>query len=110
MMRIRRICAVSVVATCALAMGVWARAQGNAAVVREQRANSLNGTVVDKVGMPVGAVAIAECSEGFRDCVDVAKSDGDGRFKIASAQRGKVHYLRFLSPGMNEEREIVTLS
>jgi len=61
-------------------------------------------------GAPVAGVAVAECSAGFKDCVARARSGKDGHFTIQSKRKGRVHYLRFDLPGMDEERETITLS
>ncbi len=91
-------------------MGVAAFGQGNVAVFSAQRASSLSGIVVDGMDAPVPGVAVAECSDDFKECIEVARSDEGGRFSIQSARKGKVHYLRFDLPGMDEARVTVTLS
>lgn len=75
-----------------------------------QRASSLSGIVVDVEAAPTANVAVAECSAGFKDCVTVAHSDKEGGFSVHSTHAGKIHYLRFDLPGMDEERVTVTLA
>jgi hypothetical protein len=95
---------------CALLMGTACFAQGNEAVLSAQRASSLSGIVVDGEGVPTADVAVAECSADFKDCVTAAHTDRDGLFSVRSTHAGKVHYLRFDLPGMDEARVTVTLS
>jgi hypothetical protein len=95
---------------CSLLKGTCAFAQGNVAILTAVHASSLSGIVVDREGTPTAAVAVAECSAGFEGCVTVAHSEKDGHFSVHSTHAGKVHYLRFDLPGMDEERVTVTLS
>jgi hypothetical protein len=55
-------------------------------------------------------VSIAECSADFKECVTLTKSDEDGKFAVHSSQKGKIHYLRFLSPGWCVGEVTVTLT
>ena len=110
MLHTRRFCVALGFIWCSLWMGTDALAQGNEAVDHAQRANSLSGIVVDMAGAPVTGVAVAECSAGFKDCVSEARSGKDGHFTIQSNRKGTVHYLRFDLPGLDEERETITLS
>jgi hypothetical protein len=101
---------IASVVTFVLLPTVFATAQGNMTVARTQRASSLNGMVVDGEGTPIVDVTVAECSVDFKECVTVAHSDKDGHFKVHSTLAGKIHYLRFDLPGMDEERVTVTLA
>jgi hypothetical protein len=109
-MNVRWLCAILAVSPCPLSRGASALAQGNEIIERTQRANSLSGIVIDQMGASVAGVAVAECAADFNDCAVVEHTDKDGRFYIRSVRKGNVHYLRFISLGMDEERETVKLS
>ena len=106
----RRFFVILAVVTCVLSVDTPALAQGNETVMTAQRASSLSGIVVDPTGAAIAGVAVAECSAGFNDCVTVKHTDKDGRFNVRSARKSKVHYLQFLSPGMNQERVTVSIT
>jgi hypothetical protein len=97
--------------------GVWllaacvpAPCQANMTVQRAQYARSLSGVVVIQGnGTPISDVAVAECSTGFTNCVTTTRTDRDGRFFVRSNRPSNVHYLRFLTRGLCEEREVITL-
>jgi hypothetical protein len=110
MLRVRRCCIALGIIWCAVWVGTAALAQGNEAVMTAQRASSLSGVVIDMMGAPTADVAVAECSTDFKDCATVAHSDKNGHFSVHSTRVGKVHYLRFDLPGMDEGRVTVTLS
>ena len=110
MLLVRRRCAALGIIWCVFAMGVPACAQGYVNVLTAERASSLSGIVVDMTGVPVADVAVAECAPDFKDCFTVDHSDKGGHLSVHSTRAGKVHYLQFLSPGMDPACVTVTLS
>jgi hypothetical protein len=98
------------VASCLFSLSMIAFAQGNEVIMRTQCARSLSGIVLDPTGTAIAGVAVAECSANFNDCVTVNHTDKGGRFNVRSARKGNVHYLQFTSPGMDQERDTISIT
>jgi hypothetical protein len=98
---------------CLLAIASYALPQANQTVESKAKAGSLQGFVYygvsDHDQSGIENVAVAECDAGFKDCVSLTHTDGNGHFAIQSTYKGNIHYLQFLSPGWCEGRVTVTL-
>jgi len=85
------------------------------------KANALAGDVyccdavgVDRklidAGQPVSDVAVSECDATFENCVELGKSDQEGKFRFVSTKTGRTHYLKLNRLGFNQDRVVVRLS
>ena len=112
-MQSRLIANIALVSACTLLIRGTSHAQGYSAIVTNQKAGQLNGVVHhgERAGPQtvIKDVSIAECSADFKECVTLTKSDKDGKFAVHSNQKGKIHYLKFLSPGWCVGEVTVTL-
>ena|ERR1700761_4651402 len=113
-MTIRTMWTPALLTVCLLAMSSSCFGQASRTVDTQQRAENLSGDVyteaADGARQAMGDVIVAECTQGFKSCKMMAKTDGQGKFSVASELNTRIHYLQFLSPGFRESQVTVTLA
>jgi len=78
-------------------------AQGNEIVQETLKARSASGTVYYGFDRSVlKDVSVQQCDAKFLSCIEVAKTDANGRYVLArGAVRAKIVYLKFVSLGFD---------
>ncbi|MCU1312197.1 MAG: hypothetical protein JWO20_3322 [Candidatus Angelobacter sp.] len=60
-----------------------------------QVSKSLSGVVVDQMGSAIKSVLVEECGPDWQICNEATRTDTIGFFSFKSANKQKIHYLRF---------------
>jgi hypothetical protein len=109
---------IRVVASCAVVLAVRyccaqetiqfsVRANGLAGDVYCCDAVGVDGKLIDP-GQPVADVEMSECDAMFQRCVELGKSDKDGKFRFVSTKGKRMLYLKLVRAGFNQDHVMVT--
>jgi hypothetical protein len=66
-----------------------------------QVSKSLSGVVVDQMGSAIKSALVEECSPNWQNCNEATRTDTMGFFSFKSANKQKIHYLRFSMHNFN---------